>query len=618
MNVSSNKIGIRLTCEKTSNSSQNNITSIITNSIISNSITSSTLNSNNIVNNSEVITNILEANAISSKIIESGQVIPTYNDITNFKLFDVNNSSQFEFTEMNKYLYPDLSHRPIGYVKHQTYDILNYLYNSNSITIDISNNDNTTSSRFSIPIFNSNSSLNNANMPTHTSSNNQNTSESSPIIQNRWTVLSSIPSSISKQYYFQTPELNGIFIDTPKSKMVSSSKWLNEQNNNYINSSQSISTLPSSYTLINYSAIHSNTQTFTPSEFTNASPLWGPYILNQGRLGSCYSFSTVGGITYGYTRHIIKTNLKGCDENSNLYSYMKDSTNTYIITGFGSGKIYGKPNISSNEIDITNITTASSELVKFSTYMLPSLSYIEQLYQTTSSLINFNNTIFNQGGTSTMGIYNYLTQDSCPLEIQYTYPLLNVVANELPANIFTTDTRVYLTEEWVRKRIHDVPSYILDSAKVAKFYKINPINGEKLGFSLLSVCSKDMIQLKSIDSFQSIINNVKILLTNNYAVSIGITIDSNYPIFNNGFTPIPQNVEGNHIVVIVGYDDQYKYTDAYGNNTTGCFLIQNSWGTNNGCNGYYILPYIHVQYLLDNNPFIILFNWCAVHFYDIL
>ena len=22
--------------------------------------------------------------------------------------------------------------------------------------------------------------------------------------------------------------------------------------------------------------------------------------------------------------------------------------------------------------------------------------------------------------------------------------------------------------------------------------------------------------------------------------------------------------------------------------------------------------------LLDNNPFIILFNWCAVHFYDIL
>jgi len=613
MNVSSNKIGIRLTCEKTSNSSQNNITSIITNSIISNSITSSTLNSNNIVNNSEVITNILEANAISSKIIESGQVIPTYSDITNFKLFDVNNSSQFEFTEMNKYLYPDLSHRPIGYVKHQTYDILNYLYNSNSITIDISNNDNTTSSRFSIPIFNSNSSLNNANMPTHTSSNNQNTSESSPIIQNRWTVLSSIPSSISKQYYFQTPELNGIFIDTPKSKMVSSSKWLNEQNNNYINSSQSISTLPSSYTLINYSAIHYNTQTFTPSQFTNASPLWGPYILNQGRLGSCYSFSTVESITYGYIRHIINTNLKGYINNiSNNYCYITDKNNN-IITGFGSGQIFGNNN---NSININN--TASEELINLATYMLPSLAYVEQLYQNSSSLINFNNTIFNQGGTSTMGIYNYLTQDSCPLELQYTYPLLNVVANEIPLNEMSNDTRVYMTEEWVRKRINDVPSYILDSAKVAKFYKINPINGEKLGFSLLSVCSKEMVQLKCIDSSQNIINNVKILLTNNYALSIGITIDSNYPIFNNGFTPIPQNVEGNHIVVIVGYDDQYKYTDAYGNNTTGCFLIQNSWGTNNGCNGYYILPYIHVQYLLDNNPFIILFNWCAVHFYDIL
>jgi len=68
----------------------------------------------------------------------------------------------------------------------------------------------------------------------------------------------------------------------------------------------------------------------------------------------------------------------------------------------------------------------------------------------------------------------------------------------------------------------------------------------------------------------------------------------------NGKIPMPtqgESVVGGHAIVAVGYDDQMKIknTNSGSTQTTGAFLIRNSWGTGWGDAGYGWLPYEYVN-----------------------
>ena len=75
---------------------------------------------------------------------------------------------------------------------------------------------------------------------------------------------------------------------------------------------------------------------------------------------------------------------------------------------------------------------------------------------------------------------------------------------------------------------------------------------------------------------------------------------------NGGLIPYPtkgDKIEGGHAIVVAGYDDQMKIKNSNmgGAETTGAFLIRNSWSIDWGQNGYGWLPYEYVlQGLADD------------------
>ena len=71
----------------------------------------------NVSNESLIVPNKIIANSL-----ECNQPIPSVSDINNLGVF-----SSFQFTDMNRYLYPDLTHRTTSSITNQTNDIINYI-----------------------------------------------------------------------------------------------------------------------------------------------------------------------------------------------------------------------------------------------------------------------------------------------------------------------------------------------------------------------------------------------------------------------------------------------------------------------------------------------------------
>jgi C1A family cysteine protease len=73
---------------------------------------------------------------------------------------------------------------------------------------------------------------------------------------------------------------------------------------------------------------------------------------------------------------------------------------------------------------------------------------------------------------------------------------------------------------------------------------------------------------------------------------------------DSGEIPYPnpdENIVGGHAVVAVGYDNRKRVKHPAGGQTSGAFLIRNSWGKTWGMDGYGWLPYRYVEdYLADD------------------
>jgi len=97
------------------------------------------------------------------------------------------------------------------------------------------------------------------------------------------------------------------------------------------------------------------------------------------------------------------------------------------------------------------------------------------------------------------------------------------------------------------------------------------------------------------------LNTIKNCLNAGLVSIIGFTVYNSYnQAVTTGKIPFPvaaDKVVGGHAIVIVGYDDtmKIKNTNRGGVETTGAFIIRNSWGTGWGQAGYGYLPYEYVK-----------------------
>ena len=303
-------------------------------------------------------------------------------------------------------------------------------------------------------------------------------------------------------------------------------------------------------------------------------PSWGPRILNQGRLGDCYVFASAEMISFAYTKFIA--------EQLNI------------------------------DFDISSVY-----LNGISNYYLPSMIYMEKSFNKLYSLFYDENGVispFTQGGIPTTCVTSYLSQEACPLEFQYTYPLLITSFNNLLQ--LSENGKTYLVNEYIDKVINDTPCDILSNAKLMQNFKrlgISDTSSINLDYNMIPVYNPQ-------DTSVSIINKIKHLINNNYPVQCAILClagisgdfyNQTEGYFYQNYAPYTDlKIVNGHAVVIVGYDDTktitMQYTDISGTpkspTFTGFFIIQNSWGTNMGINGtgYFYLAYEHINYLLNS------------------
>lgn len=365
---------------------------------------------------------------------------------------------------------------------------------------------------------------------------------------------------------------NSIHSEYKKHHHHTNLEFVNQQYKNRLNTYMILNENPNDSSINQPGGIYDTSSNFLiDHDLSNVptAPAWGPNILNQGQFGDCYAFSASTNISFAYS------------------NYLK------IISP-------SKPN---------------NKLHNISNFMLPSMIYMEKLFNRVEATMNESSNPFNQSGSPIKTCYNYLIQDSHILEFQYTYPLLLTAGH-----VHSNKTNQYLINEFIDKVINDTPNDILAVAKAQQFY-----NDPGLQFKFHSVLTKNMVEgtdpnynptdisnnTQLSDKYYNIILNKTIeLLNNNQSIVIGIPIATNPTDPSNTTFSIPDNdddIEGGHAITIVGYDNKKQH-----------YIIQNSWGLGCGINntGFYYLPYSIIKFLLKSSGWSFAFTqWFSTEFY---
>ncbi|MBP1733459.1 MAG: peptidase papain [Deltaproteobacteria bacterium] len=137
-------------------------------------------------------------------------------------------------------------------------------------------------------------------------------------------------------------------------------------------------------------------------------------------------------------------------------------------------------------------------------------------------------------------------------------------------------------------------------------YKIADFDKEPTAFCYAFGQAYHAIDYYRLDPPGTVITDLLARIKTNLAAGLpamfGFTVYSSYTqAGTTGKIPFPtpkEKIVGGHAIVAVGYDDKMKIknTNQGATETTGAFLIRNSWGTGWGAAGYGWLPY---QYVLS-------------------